>query len=63
VHSKQVYTRKVLEEVDPGSTLSLAEIGQKFKEREHEAQNLGRALHAAYAHVYRSAKGGLLAVV
>jgi hypothetical protein len=53
----------VLEEVDPSNVLSLAEIGQKFKEKEHEARNLGRALHAAYAHVYRSAKGGLLAVI
>jgi len=59
----KVYTRRVLEEVDPTSTLSLTEIGQRFKEREEEARNLGRALHAAYAHVYRSARGGLLAVV
>ena len=59
----KVYTRKVLEEVDPRGAMLLADIAQHFKEREVEVHNLARALHSAYTHVYRSAKGGLLAVV
>ena len=59
----QVYTRKTLEEVDPNSELSLVEIAQKFKDRTQEMQNFARSFHAAYMHVYRSAKGGLLSVV
>ena len=41
----------------------LAEVAQHFKDREAEVHHLSRSLHAAYTHVYRSAKGGLLAVV
>ena len=59
----QVYTRRVLEEVDPDSALSLADIARKIKDKDLEVRNLARSLHAAYTHVFRSAKGGLLAVV
>jgi hypothetical protein len=59
----KVYTRKVLEEIDPQGTMVLAEVAQQFKDREAEVRNLARALHSAYTHVYRSARGGLLAVV
>ena len=59
----KVYTRKALEEIDPQGTLILADIAQHFKARESEVHNLSRALHSAYTHVYRSAKGGLMAVV
>ena len=55
--------RKTLEEVDLEHTLSLAHIAQKIKERDQEVHNLARSLHAAYTHVYRSAMGGLLAVI
>lgn len=58
-----MYARGVLEEVDKENQLSLAEIAHQFKERDHEAHGLARYLHSAYTHVYRSAKGGLLAVV
>jgi len=61
--SQQVYTRKTLEEVDPRNELLLSDIAAKFKDREGEMHCLARAIHAAYSHVYRSAMGGLLAVV
>lgn len=60
---EQVYTRKTLEEIDPQSELSLAEIAQKLKGKESQIQNLAGSFHAMYNHVYRSAKSGLLAVV
>ena len=59
----QVYTRKTLEEVDPNSELMLSTVADKFKERHQEVSNLAKSLHASYSHVYRSAMGGLLAVV
>ena len=49
--------------MDPQGQLSLADIGQKIKERDHDMRSIAGYLHSAYTHVYRSAKGGLLAVV
>ena len=54
---------KTLEEVDPNSELMLSTVADKFKERHQEVSNLAKSLHASYSHVYRSAMGGLLAVV
>jgi hypothetical protein len=60
----KVYTRKALEDIDPQGALLLTDIAQHFKDhRQAEVHSLARALHAAYTHVYRSAKGGLMAVV
>ena len=59
----KVYTRKSLEEIDERSTLSLMDIAEKFKERDHEIRSFARSFHSAYTHVYRSAMGGLMAVV
>jgi hypothetical protein len=59
----KVYTRKSLEEIDESSSLSLMDIAQKFKERDHEIKSFSRSFHSAYSHVYRSAIGGLMAVV
>ena len=59
----KVYTRKTLEEIDERSSLSLMQIAEKFKERDTEIHNFTRSFHSAYTHVYRSAMGGLMAVV
>ena len=59
----KVYTRKSLEEIDQQSSLSLMEIAEKFKERDAEIRSFARSFHSAYSHVYRSAIGGLMAVV
>jgi hypothetical protein len=59
----KVYTRKTLEEIDEGSELSLTQIAEKFKERDAEIRNFARSFHSGYTHVYRSAMGGLMAVV
>jgi hypothetical protein len=59
----KVYMRKSLDEIDNGNTLSLMAIAEKFKERDQEIRSFARSFHVAYTHVYRSAIGGLMAVV
>jgi hypothetical protein len=59
----KVYTRKTLEVIDEHSALSLAEITEHFKKRDDEIRSFARSFHSAYSHVYRSAYGGLMAVV
>ena len=59
----QVYARRALEAFDPDNELLLADIAAKFKEKHTEIWSLARSLHSAYSHVYRSAMGGLMAVV
>jgi hypothetical protein len=59
----KVYTRKTLDEIDDCSSLSLMQIAEKFKERDHEISNFAKSFHSAYTHVYRSAMAGLMAVV
>ena len=59
----KTFARQYMEEIDPKSTLPMADIVEAFKKKKEDIQYFAKAFHAAYSHVYRSAAYGLQSLV
>lgn len=59
----KTFARQRMEEIDPESKLSMASIAQAFQGKKEEVHHLAKAFYMAYCHVFRSAVGGLQALV
>ena len=59
----KTFARQRMEEIDPESKLPMSAIVEAFQEKREEVQYFAKAFHTAYSHVFRSASGGLQALV
>ena len=59
----KTFARQRMEEIDPESKLPMTAIVQAFQDKREEVQYFAKGFHNAYSHVFRSAAGGLQALV